>query len=85
MSADAAKAFLKNGAATVGGWDSLVSASHTDAAVESLLPKLVSEKLTFAEAIKRTMTEIGNDPGYNNTLKGYPSQVENRTLLQSAD
>jgi hypothetical protein len=80
-----AKAFLKKGATTVVGWDNLVSASHTDAAVESLLPKLVSEKLTFATAIKRTMTEIGNDPGYDNTLKVYPSEAENRTLLQSTD
>jgi hypothetical protein len=80
-----AKAFAKKGAGVIVGWDSLVSAAHTDAAMQSLLPKLVSGKLTFGEAIKQTMAEIGKDPAYDNTLKVYPSGAEDRKLLPSSD
>ena len=56
-----AKAFVKKGAGVVIGWNSLVSASHTDAAIQSLMPKLASQKLTFSQAISQTMAEIGKD------------------------
>ena len=78
-----AKAFVKKGASTVIGWDGLVSAPHTDATIQSLLPKLVSDKLTFGEAIKRAATEVGKDPSYDNSLKVYPPEAEDRTLLPS--
>ena len=78
-----AKAFLKKGAGVVIGWNSLVSATHTDAAMQSLLPKLVSQKLTFGQAISQTMAEIGKDPSYDNALEVYPPDAESRTLLQT--
>ncbi len=76
-----AKAFVKKGASAVIGWNSLVSAPHTDAAIESLLPKLATQKLAYGEAISQTMTEIGKDASYDNALKIYPADAETRTLL----
>ncbi|MGA2284979.1 MAG: hypothetical protein ABSG55_01750 [Dehalococcoidia bacterium] len=76
-----AKAFVKKGAGVVIGWNDLVSATHTDAAIQTLIPKLASQKLTYGQAISQTMAEIGKDPSYDNALKVYPSDAENRTLL----
>ena len=75
-----AKAFVDKGAEAVIGWDSLVSAPHTDKAVESLLRKLVRERLTLGEAIRRTMAEVGSEPAYDNALKAYPEEAKDRTL-----
>ena len=75
-----AKAFVDKGAGAVVGWDSLVSGPHTDEAIESLLQKLLPGRLSLGEAVKRTMAEVGTEPAYNNTLKVYPDQAEDRTL-----
>ncbi len=76
-----AKAFEKKGAGVVIGWNSLVSASHTDAAIQSLIPKLATNKLPFGQAISQTMAEIGKDPSYDNALEVYPPDAASRTLL----
>ena len=75
-----AQAFVDKGAGAVVGWNSLVSAPHTDKATQTLLQKLISERLSLGEAVKRTMSEVGSEPGYNNTLKVYPQDAEDRTL-----
>jgi flagellar basal body-associated protein FliL len=75
-----AQAFIDKGASAVIGWDSLVSAAHTDMATQTLLQKLISERLSLGEAVKRTMSEVGSEPGYDNTLKLYPQDAEERKL-----
>jgi hypothetical protein len=75
-----AKAFVDKGAEAVVGWDSLVSASHTDKAIQALLQKIVSGRLPLGEAISQTMTEIGSEPEYGNDLKVYPQDAQDVVL-----
>jgi hypothetical protein len=75
-----AQAFVDKGAGAVIGWDSLVSAPHTDRAIESLLQKLLPERLSLGEAVTRTMAEVGSEPAYDNTLKVYPPESAERML-----
>ena len=75
-----AQAFVDKGADAVIGWDNLVSAPHTDKAVENLLQNLLPKRLPLGEAVKRTMTDIGPEPAYDNALKVYPPDAEDRTL-----
>ena len=75
-----AKAFVDKGADAVIGWDSLVSAPHTDKAVKDLLQNLLTERLSLGGAVKRTMSEVGSEPAYDNALKVYPADAESKTL-----
>jgi hypothetical protein len=68
-----AEAFVHKGAKVVAGWDSLVSASQTDAATERLLQHLVVDGLSVEEAVQRTGKEVGPDPGFNSSLLLYLS------------
>ena len=75
-----AKAFVDKGAEAIIGWDGLVSAPHTDEAIQALLQKLVPGRLSLGEAVKRTMSEVAPEPAYNNTLKEYPQEAEDLKL-----
>jgi hypothetical protein len=75
-----AKAFVDKGAQAVVGWNSLVSGPHTDRATESLLQKLVPQKLSLGEAVKRTNSEVTPEPAYNNALKIYPEKAADLVL-----
>ncbi|MEE8369954.1 MAG: hypothetical protein V3S00_04205 [Dehalococcoidia bacterium] len=64
-----AQAFLDKGASAFVSWSQPVSASHTDAATERLLEKLLREGLDASEAVDRTASEIGPDPFYDAELR----------------
>jgi hypothetical protein len=68
----AAEAFSAKGAKAFIGWDSNVSAEHTDKATERVLQLLTSEGLTPGEATARTMSELGPDPYYGGSLVARP-------------
>lgn len=63
-----AQAFLARGASTVVGWNDTVDLVHNDRAILRLLLGVLSEKVSIAEAIRRTMIEVGPDPVYNSWL-----------------
>lgn len=63
-----AEALLRKGADNVIGWNDLVSAPHTDAAMERLVRHLVVDELPPATAMERTQAELGPDPSYGSTL-----------------
>jgi hypothetical protein len=66
-----AKAFVSKGAASVVGWDDLVSAAHTDAATERLLTHLLADNLSVDAAVAQTAAESGPDPTYGGKLTLY--------------
>ena len=68
-----ARAILDKGAKAVVGWTGPVSAEHTDAATERLLQHLVVEGLPTAEAVAKTVAELGRDPEFGSMLLVYPS------------
>lgn len=72
-STEAAQVFLERGARDVVGWSGQVSAAHTDAATARLLEYIVSDRLTVAQAVDRTMAEVGPDPQYGSALLLYSS------------
>ncbi|MDZ4278362.1 MAG: hypothetical protein U1B78_04410 [Dehalococcoidia bacterium] len=65
-----AEAFIDKGAGAFIGWDELVSASHTDAAIDVLLQHLTSG-LPAEAAVERTMADVGPDPAYDSELQTY--------------
>jgi len=67
-----AQAFQQRGVTQFISWDTLVSAAHTDAATQALLSHLVTENLPAAEAVARTMAEVGPDPSYGSRLLTFP-------------
>ena len=67
-----ARAFQQRGVTQFISWDTLVSAAHTDAATQALLSHLVTESLPPAEAVAKTMAEVGPDPSYGSRLLAYP-------------
>jgi hypothetical protein len=69
---DMAQAFEKRGVTQFISWDTLVTAAHTDAATEKLLTHLVSDHLPPAEAVAKTMAEVGPDPSYGSRLRAFP-------------
>jgi flagellar basal body-associated protein FliL len=77
---DTAREFVDKGAGAVIGWDGLVTSSHTDKSTQALLQKLVTEGLPLSEAVRRTMSEVGPEPAYENSLKFYPRDAGDRTL-----
>jgi len=68
-----AAAFVDRGAGAVFGWSDMVSSSHTDTATEHLLQHLLEDKLPTAEAVEKTMAELGPDPSYGAVMRSYPS------------
>ena len=78
---DTAKTFVDKGARAVVGWDGLVTGPHTDAATETLLRLLTTDRLSLGEAVKRTMAEVGREPTYENALQVYPQEAESKGIL----
>ena len=68
-----AAAFVNRGAGAVIGWSDTVSPEHTDAATERLLEHLLKDHLPAAEAVEKTMAEVGPDPSYGAAMRSYPS------------
>ena len=68
-----AAAFVDKGAGAVIGWSDTVSPEHTDAATERLLQHLLKDHLPAADAVERTMAEVGPDPSFGAVMRFYPS------------
>ncbi len=68
-----AAALVDRGAAAVVGWSDTVSPAHTDAATERLLQLLLADGKPIAEAVAKTMAELGPDPSYGAVMRSYPS------------
>ena len=64
-----ADSFIQKGAEAFISWSQPVTASHTDAATEELLEKLLIEGLSTADAVERTAAELGPDPAYGAELR----------------
>ena len=64
-----AQAFLDKGAQAFVSWSQPVSASHTDAATQRLLEKLLLEGLPTADAVAQTAAEVGPDPSFGAELR----------------
>ena len=64
-----AESFIRKGARAFISWSQPVSASHTDAATEELLEKLLVEGLSTADAVARTAAEVGPDPAFGAELR----------------
>jgi len=70
---ETAEAFLQKGAKAFVSWSGPVSATHTDAATERLLEKLLIEGLPVGDAVTQTAAEVGPDPSYGSRLLVQPS------------
>jgi hypothetical protein len=70
---------VARGAKAVIGWDGLVSGPHTDAATEVLLRYLL-EGATLGQAVQKTMSEVGQEPAYDNSLRIYPQSAAVETI-----
>jgi hypothetical protein len=55
-------------------WSRRVSASHTDAATQRLLEKLLVDGLPVGEAVAQTAAEVGPDPLYGAELRVLPDE-----------
>ena len=64
-----AQAFLDKGAQAFVSWTQPVSASHTDAATQRLLERVLIEGQPTSEAVSRTAAELGPDPAYEGELR----------------
>ena len=64
-----AQAFLDKGAQAFVSWTQPVSASHTDAATQRLLERLLIEGQPTSEAVRQTAAELGPDPAYDGELR----------------
>ena len=64
-----ADAFVAKGAESIISWDGLVSATHTDAATEELLDRMLLGRLPAKEAVAETMASVGPDPTYGSELR----------------
>jgi hypothetical protein len=69
---DLAQAFMTRGAKEFVSWDQPVTAEHTDAATRELLANLFDHRLALADAVSKTMTDVGPDPAYGAKLELYP-------------
>ena len=63
------QAFLDKGAQAFVSWTQPVSASHTDAATQRLLERLLIEGQPTSEAVTQTAAEVGPDPAYEGELR----------------
>jgi hypothetical protein len=68
------EAFLDKGARAFVSWSGPVSATHTDAATERLLEKLVIDGLPVGDAVAQTSAELGPDPSYGAELRVLPDE-----------
>ncbi len=64
-----AQAFLDKGASAFVSWSLPVSASHTDAATQLLLEKLLVQELTVRAAVVQADAEVGPDPSHGARLR----------------
>ena len=78
---DMAAAFRQKGASTYIGWNTVVTLEHTDKATLDLLLNLCREKMTVAQAVARTMDNVGPDPYFETYLK-YLSSDGDRGLQE---
>lgn len=69
-----AQAFLDKGASAFVSWSRRVSASHTDAATQRLLEKLLVDGLPVGKAVAQTAAEVGPDPLYGAELRVLPDE-----------
>jgi hypothetical protein len=69
-----AEAFIRKGADMFVSWDDLVSASHTDAATELLVERMVVDGLSASAATEAAMAELGPDPFYDSKMLSYPPE-----------
>lgn len=67
----AGEAFVGRGARAFISWSQLVSAEHTDLSTDRLLTHLLVDGLEPAQAVTRTMDEVGPDPAYGAVLRSY--------------
>ncbi len=67
-----ARAFVSKEAGEFISWDTQVSADHTDKATIALLRHLVGERLPAADAVAKTMDEVGADPSFGARLAYFP-------------
>jgi hypothetical protein len=74
-----AKAFLQKGAEVYMGWNTLVSASHTDTTTNHLLQHFLIQKETVKQALLDTLIEVGLDPTYPSLLLYYPPEAGEQT------
>jgi hypothetical protein len=80
----AATAFTQKGASVYIGWDGLVSADHTDLAIIRFFEHFLAEKLTVADAVNKTMKEVGIDSKHRSQLLFWPTSAAGLTVA-SAD
>jgi hypothetical protein len=74
-----AKAFIQKGAEVYMGWNTLVSASHTDTATDHLLQHFLLQKETVKQSLLDTLKEVGLDPTIQSLLLYYPSEAGEQT------
>jgi hypothetical protein len=67
-----ARAFVGKGASEFISWDEAVTAEHTDKATTALLGHLLGDGLPGAEAVAKTMADVGPDPQLGGRLRAYP-------------
>jgi len=67
-----ARAFVSKGASEFISWDEAVTAEHTDRATTALLGHLLNDGLPGAEAVAKTMADVGPDPQLGGRLRAYP-------------
>jgi hypothetical protein len=77
---DMAEAFIEKGASVYLGWSTIVSLEYVDAATLNLLNNLCTDKMTVADAVVRTMDEMGRDPHFDSYLKMYPEASLGKTI-----
>ena len=70
-----ASAFIQKGAGNFISWDHPVTAAHTDQATLRLLDYLFVQKLPVAQAVQKTMDEVGPDPVQHSRLSYFPAQA----------
>jgi hypothetical protein len=63
-----AKEFINRGAVGYVGWNGSVLLSHSDRAVSCLIQALYVDKLSLEDAVKRTNSQIGEDPQWGSML-----------------
>ena len=79
---DIATAFIEKGACAYIGWSTLVSLEYVDTATLDLLGNLCTQNMTMAQAISRTMADVGNDPYFNAYLKHYPVDIGGKNIKE---
>lgn len=80
---DLAQSFVGKGASVYLAWDATVDLEYVDHASMRLLHHLcASDKLTIAQAVDKTMLEVGPDPKHGAVLKYYPLDSGSDTIAE---